>query len=248
MMQKKYLLFATITALLLMAILLCGCQQAGSSLGGVSASQQEGIWVTGQGKVTVAPDVVNVQLGIEAQSQSVADAQSQAVKAMDDVMAALTSNGVARKDIQTQYYSIQQLTKWDNDKQQEVPAGYQVTNIVTAKIRDPDNAGTVIDAVTTAGGDLTRIDSLQFTIDDPTVYYDQAREKAMADAKDTATQLANLSGVKLGKPIYISESGASVPQPQVILAKSTTDAGTSTPISPGELEISLTVQVTYAIR
>jgi uncharacterized protein YggE len=247
-MKKKYLLLATMTALLLMAILLCGCQQAGSSWGGVSASQQEGIWVTGQGKVTVAPDVVNVQLGIEAQSQSVADAQSQAAKAMDDVMAALTSSGVAQNDIQTQYYSIQQLTRWDNDEQQEVPAGYQVTNIITAKIRDVANAGIVIDAVTAAGGDLTRIDSLQFTIDDPTLYYGQAREEAMADAKDTATQLADLSGVKLGKPIYISESGASVPQPQVVLAKSVAGEGTSTPISPGELEISLTVQVTYAIR
>ena len=135
---------------------------------------------------------------------------------MNDVMAALTTNGVAQKDIQTQYYNIQQTTTWDNNKQEQIVTGYQINNVVSIKVRgvdtDATRAGTVIDAVTLAGGDLTRINSIQFTVDDPTADYDQAREKAMADAKDTATQLAKLAGVTLGKPISISESNISVPQ------------------------------------
>ena len=245
--MKKYLLFTMVAVLLLMVGLLYGCQQTASS-GETSNNQQTGIWVTGTGEVSAAPDLAILQLGIEAQAPTVAEAQSQASSAMNDVRSALTSNGVALKDIQTQYYSIQQVTKWDSDKQESVVVGYKVTNMVTVKIRYLDETGTIIDAVVVAGGDLIRINNIQFTIDNPTVYYDQARAKAMADANDTATQLAELSGVKLGKPIYISETNASIPQPTVVRTLSAEDASGSTPISTGELEISLTVQINYAIR
>lgn len=246
-MKKKILLLTGIIAILLTAGLLYGCQQSGSSAG-VSGYQQTGIWVTGEGKVTVVPDVANVQLGIEAQAKTVADAQAQAAKAMNDIMSTLATNGVAQKDIQTQYYSIQQLTRWDSDKQEQVVIGYQVTNMVNAKIRNVDKAGTIIDAAVQAGGDLARVNMIQFSIDDQTVYNDLAREKAMADAKDTAKQLADLSGVKLGKPIYISETGVSTPRTIPVYAKDTVEGSSSTSISAGELEITLTVQVAYAIQ
>ena len=71
----------------------------------------------------MTPDIVNIQLGIQAQATTVADAQSQAATAMNNVLAALTSNGVAQADVQTQNYNIQQVTTYDNLKQQSIPAG-----------------------------------------------------------------------------------------------------------------------------
>jgi uncharacterized protein YggE len=211
-----------------------------------TGSQQEGIWATGQGKVTVVPDIATLQLGIEAQAVTVAEAQAQASQAMDRVMTALTDNGVAKKDIQTQYFNITKITRWDDKNQQEVIIGFRVTNIVTAKIRTIDKAGAVIDAVAEAGGDFTRIDSISFSVDDPTVYYGQAREKAMADAKAKAEQMATLGGVTLGKPTYISESSYYPSSTPIKLA----DQGTpsvETPISTGEMDITISVQVVYAI-
>ncbi len=208
--------------------------------------QQEGIWVNGQGKVTVVPDIATLQLGIEAQAVTVAEAQAQASQAMDQVMTALTDNGVAEKDIQTQYFNITKITRWDDKNQQEVVIGYRVTNIVTAKIRTIDNAGAIIDAVAEAGGDLTRIDSISFSVDDPTAYYGQAREKAMADAKAKAEQMAKLGGVTLGKPTYISESSY-YPVPTPIRLADQGIPSVETPISPGETDITISVQVAYAI-
>jgi hypothetical protein len=245
-MKKRFLLlFAGIAILMLMAGLLVGCQPSVSAAAG--ANQQTGIFVSGEGKVTVTPDVANIQLGIQAQAKTVADAQNQAVKAMNDVMAALTGNGVAQKDIQTQYFNIQQTTTYDNVKQQQIVTGYEVSNVVSAKVRDVTKAGSVIDAVTAAGGDLTRVNSIQFSLDNPTAANDKAREMAMADAKDTATQLAKLAGVTLGKPISISENNTSVPLYASVAAKSLSTAQ-STPISAGELDITLSVQVVYAIQ
>ena len=253
-MRKKNWLLAMSLALVLGVVGLAGCGPGTTTIEGIEeiniSNQQEGIWVTGTGEVSAVPDIVNLRLGIEATETSVAEAQTKAAEAMNDVMTALTDNGVAEKDIQTQYFSIRQVTRWDRDKEQEVVIGYRVANMVTAKIRDIDKTGDIIDAVAEAGGDLTRIDSIDFSIDDPSEYYEEAREEAIADAKAKAEQLARLAGVSLGKATYISES-TYVPRiyPQVAIEMEVMEevAPPATPISPGEAEISLTVQVGYAI-
>lgn len=250
-MKKKFLILATTMVLLLTAGLSYGCQSAAQVAAATTTtgSQQTGIWVTGEGTVTVTPDIATVQLGIQAQATTVADAQSQAQITMNDVMQALTDNGVAEKDIQTAYYSVSQQTRWDSEKQTSEPTGYIVTNTVSVTIRDIEKAGQIIDAVAAAGGDLTRVNNISFSVDDPTEYYDEAREIAMADAKDTATQLADLAGVALGAPVYIAQNSASSPVLYRSYAMATMeDSAGSTSISAGELDITLTVQVNYAMQ
>jgi len=246
-MRKKFMLFAVIAAILLVSVLLVGCQASGSTATTIS-NQQTGISVSGQGIVYVTPDIVNLQLGIQAQAATVADAQSQAVAAMNNVLAALAANGVAKADIQTQNYSIQQTTRYDNVKQQDISTGYQVINYVNVKVRDVTKAGVILDAVTAAGGDLTRVNSVQFSLNDPTSANNQARDQAMADAKATASQLASDAGVKLGNPISISESEVSPITKYYGADMAVAGASSSTPISSGELEITVSVQVTYAIQ
>lgn len=252
-MKKKLLPVGAFLGLVLIGVLLLGCQTAGGEL---NSNQQQGISVSGEGKVSVVPDVASLQLGIQAQAKTVAEAQNQASDAMNQVMTALTSNGVASKDIQTSYFSIQKITRYDQNTQQEVTTGYSVTNLVNAKIRIlaqesytlDYKVGRIIDAVAQAGGDFTQVNSINFTVDNPQSYYDQARQKAMTDATHKASSLADLAGVKLGKPISIVESGTAVPPPSPFYAKAAADSTATTPISPGELEITLDVQVIYSIR
>jgi uncharacterized protein YggE len=220
-------------------------------LSGIIYSQQQvGLWVTGEGKAMATPDVVLLSLGVEAEAKTVAQAQQDAAEAMDGVVKALRSNGVAEKDIQTQRFSIYPVRKWLEDEQREIIIGYRVTNIVVAKIRQVDKAGTIIDGVTDAGGDLTRINSISFTVDDPTTYYEEAREQAIGDAVAKAKQMAQAAGIKLGKLLYISEGTPYVP-PVIVrdyLMKAEGAAAPTTSISPGELEIQVTVQMVYDIR
>jgi len=246
-MKKKGLL-AIGLALIVSMVGLYGCASE-SPVSAVLSSQQEGIWVTGQGEVTATPDIVTLRVGIEAQEASVAEAQARGTEAMNRVMDALKDQGVTEKDIQTQYFSIYRVTRWDREKEEEIVVGYRVSNMVTAKIRDVEKAVTVVDAVAQAGGDLTRINSVAFSIDDPSPYYEEAREKAIAEAEAKAKQLARLAGVSLGKPTYISE-GIQTPPPvtRVMAESAPAPAAAPTPISPGEMEITLTVQVAYAIK
>lgn len=240
-------LIPCLVAILLVGAAGCYIQGGSPQVISVPAQQNTGIWVTGQGETTAVPDVAILSLGVEAKGDTVAEAQSQAAVAMDKVMQALQDNGIDKKDIQTRQYSIYPITRWVEDEKKEEIIGYRVTNIVVTKIRKVDKAGAVIDAVAQAGGDYIRIQGISFTVDDPTPYYEEARTKAVKDAENKAKQFANLTGVKLGKPTYISEGAVYLPSVNKAYERAVSLPATETPISPGELKITTNVQIVYAI-
>ena len=213
----------------------------------IAQPQQTGIWVTGQGEVMATPDLAMVNLGIEVQADTVDRAQAQASEAMEKVMQALKDGGVAERDIQTQQYSIYPVRVWDEDKKEERIIGYRVTNMVGVKIRELEKTGAIIDAVTRAGGDYIRVQDISFTIEDPKSYFEEARTKALEDANNKAEQMARLTGVRLGKPTYISEGAVYVPKITRTIDELGAMPSAVTPISPGEMQITVSVEVAYAI-
>ncbi len=253
MERKNRLILAGLAAALLVPVLaVAGCTQApAASSPTINVGyQQEGIWVNGRGEVQAVPDIARLNLGVQAQAVTVAEAQAQAQQAMEKVMAALKSLGVADKDIQTTGFNIWQQTRWDQNKQEEVVIGYQVSNNVQAKVRDVETTGAVLDAAVNAGGDYIRVNGIQFEVDDPSEYLAQARQKAVADAKAKATQLAQLADVQLGNPTYITE-GYEVPivyPARDYVKMEAADAAGVTPVSAGETTIVATVQLVYAIK
>jgi uncharacterized protein len=254
-MKSKILLAIGVVVVLVM-LLAAGCSSnspgAGQPVNVNVGNQQSGIWVNGQGEITLTPDLATLTLGVSAQTATVAEAQSQAATAMDKVMKALTDAGIAKNDIQTRYYNINQVTRWDDKTQQQIVIGYNVSNSVIAKIRAMDKVGSIIDSVAVAGGDLTRINGINFSVEKPEKYYTQVRDLALKDAKTKAQQIADATGVTLGKPSYVSENSSSpVAYPQVSYASKDAAMGASVPttsISAGELTVTLNVQVAYAIQ
>jgi uncharacterized protein YggE len=230
-----------------------GAEDLDQNAGIILSQQDTGLWVNGEGKVSASPDIALLRLGVEAQKPTVAEAQNEAVSAMDKIMKVLKGKGIADKDIQTQQFNIYPVRRWievpDKERKEEL-IGYRVNNIVVVKIRKVKDTGSVIDDVVKAGGDATRIDSISFTIDDPTQLYKEARDKAVQDAMMKAEQIANVAGIALGKPIYISE-GATFPPPVVRdynEAKALGAPAPATAISPGELEYRINVRMVYAIE
>ena len=247
MNQKIVLSVLTLIALLMIGLSGCSTFGATSSspananyLGNIS-QQNFGLWVTGTGKMTLVPDIAQINIGVETQADTVAIAQQQAANAMETVMAALRNAGVDQKDIVTTYYNIYPVYRYD--KTETILTGYRVTNSLNVKVRSINNTGKVIDDTVSAGGDAIRINGISFSVDKPEQYANDLRKLAIADADARAKDLANLAKVKLGKPTYISESGGSVPP--IYTVRDEAVAGTT--ISTGEIEISMTVQMVYAI-
>ena len=210
------------------------------------ASQVQGISVSGTGEASGPPELAVLDLGVSTEGTTVKEARDAAAAAMDGVLNALDDDGVAEEDVQTTQFRIEPEYEYPDGEQ--VLRGFRVTNIVEAKVRDLDRVGEVIDDVAAAGGDVVQVQSLRFTIEEPEDLRAEARREAVADARARAEDLAEQAGVNLGKPISIIESGGVPPSPFLEAAPFERDVQQATPIEPGELEVSVTVDVTFAIE
>lgn len=242
-MKNRPLLLAIVAGLA--AIVLAGC--SGDTTNVTTGPGATGISVSGIGRVTVEPDVALVNLGVEVTEPTVAEARERAAIAMDAVRASLRDNGVEDADIRTVFFGIFPQQSFPEDGPPRVE-GYVVTNQIEIKVRDIDNASTVLDGAIDAGGDDVRASGINFTIDDPEQYFAEARELAVADARARAQALADLADIDLGDVISVSESsgGGAVPFPANTGFGGAFDEATS--ISPGESEIVLSVFVLYGIN
>jgi uncharacterized protein YggE len=130
-----------------------------------------------------------------------------------------------------------------------VLVGYQVNNQLTVKVRDLDSVGEIIDGVTEAAGNLTRVDGIRFAIENSKELQDEARVAAIEDLQDKARQVAALAGVELGRLVFITESGGASPVPFARFESDFRFAGAqaATSIQTGELDVVVSVQGVFEI-
>ena len=211
-----------------------------------SNGKQSGIWVTGVGQMTAAPDIATINGGVEAVAKTVSEARGMAAEAMDALMKALTARGIEERDIQTTRFSIYPEYQYDRDKDRSELVGYRVNNQISVTIRNLDQVGMVIDDMVEAGGDLARFNGIHFGLDDSKPLEVEARKLAVEDMTAKAMQLADNAGVSLGDLVFISESVGASPRVDDFLEYATFEAEQSsavdTPISGGELSVTITVQ------
>jgi uncharacterized protein YggE len=246
--MKRQIAVIALISFGLLALLGTACEGDKITVASPNGNTLQGITVSGEGKATGQPDVALLSLGISTLRPTVAEARDEAAATMQQVVDSVKGNGVAEKDIQSTQYSIYPEYDYSIAASQKL-VGYRVTNTVSIKVRDIDKTSDVLDGATAAGGDLTQIQGISFTIDDPTTLRDQAREDAVNDAKARAQRLADTAGVKLGEPISITESSVSPPVPIAADMRNALGAAeqAATPIEAGELDVNLTVQVVFAI-
>ncbi|MBI2858356.1 MAG: SIMPL domain-containing protein [Chloroflexi bacterium] len=257
--MKKTTWLVALAAIALVGLVGVACAPGGSATNGGTLSglsippgalQQNGIWVTGEGKVKVTPDIAVLSLGIESQAKSVAEAQQKAQDAMDAVVKVLKDQGIAEKDIRTERFNISPQYRYIERENRPEIIGYVVSNIVTAKVRNVANAGKVIDGVAGAGGDLTRIISISFTMEDTSALEAQAQELALKDARAKGKLIADILSVRLGKVTYAQINAAPVAFPMPIFAAKAEGGAPArdTSISPGEITIQATATVAWAVE
>lgn len=212
------------------------------------------ITVVGSGTVTMTPDVATANIGVETSAADVKDAIDEASETMAAVLEALTDAGVAEKDVQTAGFNV-----WADRSSGPVPMvegsrtvggeeiTYRVNSNVRVIVRDMTAVGAVIDAAVEAGANA--IYGVSFGIDEPEALASEAREKAIADALSKAEELAALNNVQVGEVLSVSEVIGQTPYYGVQRMAAAADGlGGAGPFTPGEQEVSLQLQVVYAIR
>ncbi len=214
----------------------------------VEAASSRTITVIGEGTVKVKPDIAQANIGVEVIGPDVKQVSSEAAQAMDNLLAALKAQGIAETDIQTSYYNVWVERPYSPQGEPGGEAFYHVNNNVMVTIRDLDKVATTLGAAIEAGAN--NINSVNFSVADPNPLRSEAREKAVDNALAEAQELAALHGVEVGQVVSISEviSGGAYYVRELSAVAPGLGGGGAGPISPGEVDLSVQLQVTYAIK
>jgi uncharacterized protein YggE len=200
------------------------------------------ISVTGEANVSVAPDQAQIDGGVSSDAKTAREASDANNAAMGKVLLALKGAGIEEKDYQTSRLSLQ--PQYAPNRAGPSPVvGYRASNRVTVKIRDVTKVANVIDVLVGAGD--TDIGGIHFSVTQASKYLDEAREKAVADARRKAELYAKAAGATLGEAISITEEGAPTP---IFRGKMATPMAASAPVAQGEETLSVTVHVSWAIK
>jgi uncharacterized protein len=239
-MRTKILIFAV----LVFALVLSGC---GPAAVGQAAPVTRTLNVNGLGSTYLTPDIAYIYIGVHSEGATASEVVAANKTQTNAVLDALKAAGVDEKDLRTTNFSI-----WPS--QQYSPEGtvtgtiYMVDNTVYVTVRNLDGLGDLLDDTISAGANS--INSIQFDVADKSAAVKEARAKAVEDAKTQAQELADAAGVKLGDiqnisfydnspyPIFEGKGGGG----------GAMAADTSVAIQPGQLTISVTVNLTYDIK
>jgi uncharacterized protein YggE len=206
------------------------------------------ISVSGEASVSVAPDLAQVDGGVTSEAKTAREASDANNAAMGKVLLALKGAGIDEKDYQTSRLSLQPQYAQPTPGRTVAPqiSGYRASNRVTIKVRDVTKVAAVIDTLVGAGAN--EVGGINFIVTQASKALDEARAKAVADARRKAEIYAKAAGVTLGEPLSISEEGAAPPVVFRSKMAAPMAANAPTPVAPGEEQLSITVNVSWAIK
>jgi uncharacterized protein len=205
------------------------------------------IIVSGTGKVTTPPDEATIQVSVENEGETAAEALSANSTDMQKVLDRLQAEGIADDALETANVVVYPNRYYDPQAGQEKTTGYRAQNAITVTFTDLSLIGRVYAAMTDAGASSVSGPEWQLSEDNPAVI--TALIRAIANARVKAEAIAADQGVRLGDALVISES--SVSQPYLVRAEkaaAVADADSwvdPPPIRLQKMEVIASVTVTY---
>lgn len=214
----------------------------GLPISSVVTQKSELFTVSGEGKVTVVPDVAILNLGMSSRKNTVKAAQAEANTIVNQLTKALKESAVEDRDIKTTNFSVYPDYDYNNGANRIV--GFHVNVSLTVTVRNIDKVNDILDKATNLG--VNSVGGIQFTVAEDKLkeLNKEARLKAIKEAKEKASELSSLSGMTLGKIVNIQEgANRAYPQPMMLKAESA-DAQ----IQPGTTDITSSVTLFYETR
>jgi len=258
--SRRTLTRTTVLAVTLGALLLAGAGLglALSDAGATTPVQAAGcgsssprLTVQGTGQASATPDVLTAVFSFNATAGSSSAALATDNTQVNQALAALAAAAVVRRDIQTTGLSLQPQYAYPKGGE-PVLTGYQVTNTVSATLRNTSTAGAAIDAVVNASGDAAQVNSLTFSFGDPAKIEDEARSDAVHQAVAHAEAMATAAGRRLGPVCSLADDTqpSLFPQSQVFGADSAATArqASAVPLEPGTQVQTDQVTMVYALE
>jgi uncharacterized protein YggE len=207
------------------------------------AGESRYIEVNGEGRVVLVPDLAEVIAGVTSRAPSAAEALGVNNALMEKILAALKNAGINDRDVSTSRFSVNPYFAPRNTNGPRKQEGYQVANQVKVRVRNLAGLGKLLDTIANSGAN--NVQGIRFSVDDPAASLDEARRRAVADAKRRAALLAEAAGTKLGAVIHIIERHAQAPRPRMMASAA---ISRSVPVAPGEQVVTAGVGIRFALE
>lgn len=227
-------------------ILLSAALLLGACAGAAPQAEQRTINVTGTGTVHVEPDIAVVSLGVQTLGPDVGTAVQENNRRAKAVMEALLELGVTPEDMRTTNFYVSSQPQFDPMGMPTGETSYTVDNTIFFTLRAPDKLGAVLQAALRAGSNS--VQNVSYSVADPSVPMDEARQMAVADAQRQAQQLATAAGTTLGKVLSINEGGSPVPMYYEAPAFGKGGGGGGVPVESGTLAYQAMISLTYTLK
>ena len=203
--------------------------------------------VGGQGQATTQPDLATIGLGVSTRAASAAEAMAKNAEAQAKVIETLKTAGIEARDIQTSALNLAPVMDYADNGQPPKLTGYAAQNSVTVRMRDIAGLGALLDKLIASGSN--ELGGISFSREDMTATENEARVKAVADARRRAEIMAEAAGMKLGPLVALSDvpmDAGPMPMPRMAMAADAKMGGA--PIEAGELTVTTNVTAVYALR
>jgi uncharacterized protein YggE len=234
----------TITSLFTVAAV-AGVMALAIPANGAGTTDNRYITVTGVGTISVVPDAVRFNATVSSLASTNAAALSSASKSAAAVRAALIAKGIATKDIRSANISVYPEYNWTQEAGTKI-TGYRASQSFDVLVRAVSKAGTIIEAVVTAGGDNVQLGGVAPTTLNPATATEDARAAAVANAKSKASSYAKLLGTSIGKVLSLEEQSSPVYSSPFPMAKAEADSAVQ--IDLGEQDVTVTITVRWALN
>ncbi len=227
-------------------ILLLAGLVLGACTGTTLQPEQRTITVTGTGTTRVSPDIAVVNLGVQTQGADVGAAVQENNRRAQAVTDALLEQGVTAEDMRTVNFYVSSQQLFDPMGLPTGETSYTVDNTILFTLRAPEKLGAVLQVALRAGSNS--VQSVSFSVADPSVPMDEARQLAVADAQRQAEQVAAAAGASLGDVLSIGEGGNVVPTYYEAPAFGKGGGGGGVPVESGTLEFPAQITLTYILK
>jgi uncharacterized protein YggE len=214
---------------------------------GAGTTDNRYITVTGVGTISVVPDAVRFNATVSALASTNAAALSSASKSAAAVRAALNEKGIAVKDIRSANISVYPEYNWTQEAGTKI-TGYRASQSFDVLVRKASTAGTIIEAVVSAGGDNVQLGGVIPTTLNPSLATEAARAAAVANAKSKASSYAKLLGTSISKVLFLEEQSSPIYSTPYPMAKAGAADAAAVEIDLGEQDVTVTITVRWALN
>ena len=234
----------TLPALIGGALLMGAAAPALAQSGAESAFKATTFNLSAYGETRIAPDMATINLGVQNDAPTAAEALKANGARMNQVLAALKKAGVAERDIQTSNLNLNAQYVYEQNQPPKL-TGYQASNQVTITVRDLSKLGAAVDA--TVGAGANTVNGISFGLANPQAAEDAARLEAVKALQAKAELYGRATGYKAVRLVNLSEGGgySPAPPPMPMYAMAKREMSDATSIAAGELRVRIDVSAVF---